>query len=516
MPEEPKSNPLPSPEANIEPASPNTDEVSKIDIEETPSRADPMSFPSSEIEPPTGTGLVEISTPNPESSQSHAITDETSSQSPVQANSFEQSGVVLPETPAKKSGKKKFIIAGVVVGILALLGGGGALAYTVWNQSPDKVIMDGLANLLTDAPKGMTLKADYQAEDVKLALSVDAKSNEKMRDAKIVVNFSNSKENIELTASANTLTKTQDGVMYLKLNDIREPIEKAIGMTADKQQVPFGLNQGNGASNMSPAAQKAKLLKQIDPIITKIDNKWIKINAKSSSDDVIGGMQKCVNDLVKKVETNKAVRDEIIRAYSGNRFIVVKEQLGVKDGSYGYVLGFDETKASGFIKALDSTQFAAGMNKCLGGSGRPDLSDGEVAGVDDNFKDSRFELWVSQGAHQITGVNARAKLLNGESESTVKINTAFSYESATVPSEPTDAIDAESVMQEIQALTMQNMMPGTATTLPVSPTPQPVTNRNTALREMIIRQYRANNRGLQPSEAEIEKILKEYNTSDRV
>lgn len=510
MPEEPKTDQPLSPNVNTEPVNSITSDGSKIDVEQAPSQiASSAVFPSSEIEPPTGSGIVEetsVAAPEfapvtapPVTAFSTAV-DEALSQPNT---SGEQVSVIPAQQPPKKGGKKKFIIAGVIVGVLALLGGGGVLAYNIWNQSPDKVIMDGLTNLLTKAPKSTVLTANYENNGMKVALSADVKSSEQLNDAKITVSYADSKEAIDLSASANVVTKSQDGTVYLKLNDIREPIEKIINKFA-RTQAAAAAQQGVDVEKMRVDTER-ELLKQASPIIAKVESKWIKIAAEKGSSTADSEMQTCLNNLAKKIENDKATQNELMKAYSDNKFIVVKEQLGVKDGSYGYVLGFDKVKANTFVKAIDSTQFAKSLSHCLGASHESSSSIGDVSGVDENFKDSRFELWVSQDSHQITAVNAQATHLDNGNESKVKLGVTFSYEPVQALSEPTDAVDGKALFQEIQMLFMQNMMGGGS----MNTSSDPTRSWEESLKETVINNYRANNRGKQPTEAEVQKMLKE-------
>lgn len=449
MPEEPNSTPNPLPE--VEPASgpgmPADQPASVPEEASVPVRTStPMAQPQS------------TQSPQPPVSQPVEEAQSTTPSTPAeQPTVTPQPVATADEQPPKQGGKKKkLIIAGVIAAVLALLTGGGAFAYFVWYQNPDKVIADSLVNTLSSTPGSVKMNASYKAGDTGVSLSVDAKSNEKIADATLSFEYASTEQKIDLKSTAN-MVAIDSGTVYLKLNNVRELAEKAVDAMVESsaaQYKQFGYN----LSESQITAQKKSTLAQLEPVIVKVDNKWIKFSAdkeSSTSED-----QKCMRDAVEKLKTDRAYRDEISKVYAENKFVVIKEELGLKDGSYGYVLDLDQTKAKSFGKAAESTQFVKDVTKCSDSSPVPDSS----STSDNKFRNTRVELWVSQWSHQVTGLKVETTYADSTQPGDLKFDMTIGYEMAGNISEPTDAIDSETLMKDLQ-----NSMGQGVPTAPIAP-----------------------------------------------
>lgn len=421
MPEEPNTTPSPSPE--VEPASgpgmPEQQSDNTVPVRSTPPVSQPPQSPVSQL-------MAEEPQPEP-------------APAPVEQAEPSQPATEMPAP--KKSGKKKFVIAGIVALVIALLAGGGAFAYFGWYQNPDKVIADSLVNTLSSTPGSVKMNATYKAGDTGISLSVDAKGNDKIADANLSFEYASVSQKIDLKSTAN-MVATEGGTVYIKLNNVRELAEKAVDAMIESSAAQYK-EYGYNLTESQIAQQKKEALTQYEPVIAKIDNKWIKFSAdkkSSTSED-----QKCTSKALEKLRTDGAYRGEIGKVYADNKFVVVKEQLGMKDGSYGYVLELDQDKAKSFGKAAESTQFAKDLKKC---SGSTSSSSSSSTSSDDKFKNTRVELWVSQWSHQITGLKISTTYADTQSAD-LTFDMTIGYDKAGNISEPTDAIDSDTLMNSL-------------------------------------------------------------------
>lgn len=393
--------------------------------------------PMPDVEPASGQGMP----PQQPAFAPAQPSEPSQSPMPEQSPAPTPQPVAVDPQPPKKSGKKKFVIAGVVAAVLVLLTAGGAFAY-FWYQNPDKVIADSLVNTLSSTPGSLKTTASYKAGDVGVSLSVDAKGNDKLADATLTFEYASTEQKIDLKSTAN-MVATESGTVYLRLNNVRELARKAVDAMVESsaaQYKKFGYN----LSETQIASQKKSTLAQLEPVIVKVDNKWIKFSADKKSST--GDDQKCMRDAVEKLKTDRAYRGEISKAYADNRFVVVKEELGLKDGSYGYVLDLDQEKVKAFGDAAKSTQFVKDVTKCSGSSPVPDSTNKS----DNKFENKRVELWVSQWSHQITGLKVDTTYADSTQPGSLNLDVTIGYEQAGNITEPTDAIDSETLMEDIQ------------------------------------------------------------------
>lgn len=431
MPEEPNNTPTtpPSPQPEVEPASGQSIPV------QSQAPAPVVAQPTAEVPQVSPQQTPQAEAPAPAAPEEPA---------PVQQPAPTQEPVAVGSPAPKKSGKEKLVIAGVIIAVLALLGGGAAYAYFGWYQNPDKVVTDGLVNTLSSTPGSVKMNMSYKAGDTNVSLSVDAKGNDKIADATLNLEYASGEQNVSLKGTANMIA-TDSGTVYLKLNNVRDLAGKAVDALVESQAAQY-MQFGFNLTEAQIAQQKQATLTQLEPVITKIDNKWIKFSAdkkSSTSED-----QKCVHDAFNKLQTDRATRDEIGKVYADNKFVIIKEQLGLKDGSYGYVLDLEREKAKSFGKAAESTQFAKDLKKC---SDSP-TSSGSSRDNSDNFENTRVELWVSQWSHQITGLKVETTYTEGSEPGELTFDMTIGYDKAGKITEPTDAVDAETLMNDLYSV----------------------------------------------------------------
>ena len=401
------SSPLPSPMPSIE-QEPQTSSMA--------SRAEPSTFAS------------------PASSMSMNATDPAASYSNGQAA---QGG------GGKSGSKKKWIIGGVIAGVLVLLFGGGALAYFAY-QNPDKVIADGFVNVFQSQPRSMKATVNIENNEAMVKATIDAKSNDKIANGTMTASVT-LKTQKQTFSGTMDFAGTADGNGYVKLNNVDTLANDIVNTMVDaqaEQYKAFGMK----ITDAEIKAQKQQVLAQMKPVIEKINNRWIKFDTKANDDT--SEQQKCITDAFKKLQSDKGMRDELAKAYGDNKFVNVKEQLGVKDGSYGYVLDFDSTKAKSFGDAAEKTSLFKELQKCDGFSSNSSSTNAVKDGNDDKV---RVELWVSQWSHQITALNVEGTDTSSPSDETkisFKLNLGYTNDNSVTL--PKDAVDFKDLQKEFE------------------------------------------------------------------
>ncbi len=357
-----------------------------------------------------------------------------------------------------KSGKKGIIIGGVIAGALVLFGGSGALAYGMWYQNPDKVIADAVMNMVTGVSTtsaSSVTTASISNKNGTGSIQFDLKGNEDIASGtmKLSLNITTPVKIAVKDVTVN-LVATKSGDAYFQAKDMDKVADQVIDAYLETM-ASGSAGFGGAPSAADIAMMKTAVRESIDPVLQKINNKWIKLPA-DSADSEESKSQKCAADLIAKLKTNKAMSKELSKTYMENKFVVVKEKLPVEDGSLGYVLGLDTEKVNGFGKAVVKTAFMKELTACDPGAETPTFDDSDALKSEDNpFKSSRFELRVSRWSHKITGVKAEMVTKDesmGDGPTTMKFETKIDYGKVDGITAPTDAVDFETLQKDLESV----------------------------------------------------------------
>jgi hypothetical protein len=342
------------------------------------------------------------------------------------------------QQPPKKS--KKGLIIGIIAAVLVLLGGGAVLAYSLYNK-PEKVLTDALDHAL-----------QTKQGEVKGVVSIKSTENESPYDVMITMDAKNDQEtsairgDVTLTQGAVSLkfaaqsVITLDGTYFVK-------VENVDGLT-DNLFKTFGESYG---------METAALKKDAQPLIDKVNNKWIKITPAdvkevSGSDSDSDKTTKCVQDVVKSIRDDSKIRNEITDAYRKNAFLAVDNKGSESingTASFHYAVTADDKKGEAFGNALKDTTAFKKLKEC---DASFDSSDTSSDSSSDDTKVTS-DLWVSQWSHDVT----RLKLHAISKDSVADIQLDFSLgKKVTVDVPTTDIVTfkdiettAEKVYQDV-------------------------------------------------------------------
>lgn len=324
------------------------------------------------------------------------IEPSTSPLPPVPPSQFDEP--VAPPTmavPAKKPGKRKKITIIVLI-ILLFLVAGGAAAYKFWYQNPEKVISDGIVHALQAKTTTYTGSLDVAtgAAKIKVALNGNYKTGAQDMNADVTISIGN----IDYKVKASVLIddKSDLFIKVANLDAITAPMRVSIPESA----------QGS-----------------FDDLVAKLNDRWIKISAEelATFNQDASKSQACINNVVQQTENHTSLQQEIEELYKKNKFVIVSEQLGDKDGSTGYVLSVDQAKAKVFVADLKNTEVYKTLHDC----------DDSFTISDTLFEKTseeptvRTEVWVSAFMHRITKVSFSTTSSDSDVTSKVEVNPTF-------------------------------------------------------------------------------------------
>jgi flagellar basal body-associated protein FliL len=279
-----------------------------------------------------------------------------------------------PKTPSKKS-KKPLMIGIIIAAVLVVLGGGSALAYTLY-ETPQKVLTDAIVGLVTAKTSTYTGTIAIDSSGTKAQVELTAKS---------AAAAGSLTAKITLTVSGETYTLTGDGVstssgdLYIKLsnlNNIATIIKAQAGASADSL---------------------------IDSLQAKVDGKWIKISASdlSSFSTDASKVQTCYSSTLDKYKNDTSATKQITDLYSKYPFITVEKNLSIESGSIGYQLGSDKTALKSFTNGLSSTAIYKSLHDC---DRTFTIDDSTLSSTDTSTGIGTLQVWIGQWSHQLTKV----------------------------------------------------------------------------------------------------------------
>lgn len=314
--------------------------------------------------------------------------------------------------PPKKS-KKRFVFAAIVAGAALLLFAGGVAAYNYLYQSPDKVVTDAIINASRAQSVIFTGLLDTTGnQKVKIEVNGGIKDTGGLMNAKATFKAGGKVVTVEGAAIVDA-----NNTLYVKVKNAKSIVTNTLGGYATA----------------------------FDAIITKIDNKWVKISTDNFSEYSANAKKtkQCIDQTVTKFKGDTAAIAQVTDAYKANQFIVITKQLPSRDGSLGYELTFDDTKTAAFMKAFMQTSIYKHLHTC-DGSMFPDT----YTPQSNTGAKPVIQLWISRFGHEITELVT--DINNGKSTTHIAIQTLFNKQ-VTVEA-PTEFVTIDELQQDINEL----------------------------------------------------------------
>lgn len=380
--------------------------------------------------------------PSPFQAAPQPVSPAEQSMSPLQTDTTYQQPLTPPVAPTaveqpagvavKPKSKKKWLVVLVAIILLLLVGGGAASAYyfAVY-QRPENVLLDAFNKLSM---------AKAIQSNATITLNKDLGSGAVIKDITIKANTAtnqtgmlDSAVNLELDGKAMSIgskavISLADNALYYKVNNVTD----AIGVIAESAGV---------AGEMPTEYLDA---------LASIQDQWVKVTLEDikNTSESAGSELECTVNVLKKQNSDSG--KEYGELYKKNPFIVVKEQMGVKDNLIGYKLNLDQAKATAFSKALEETQVYKDLMACSpSGSVAPTPKD--TPSIDSAVTDSTvYTVWVDQWSHELKSVQVAGESGEGSDKTTYNGTVNLAYDPNVAIDVPTDVIDFEEFMTRLQ------------------------------------------------------------------
>ena len=305
---------------------------------------------------------------------------------------------VVAAEPVKKK-KKTGLIIGIVILVLLLIGGGiGAVLFVNWHESKEKVASDAMSKLfnaklvddkLTSSDVGLGVTSisgdvtitkkdvdkfeddDYYAYLESMKISLDAKSEGVSESVKLGLEGSfNNGDKSKVEAEGAYIA---GGKIYFKIGEIADYEGLGDVLSGSKQVREYShhsLYDDEEEDEEDPDV--AKLEEKLSNILTsRISNQWIEIS-NDAIKNLLGSENyhdeySCITDGYEKA--TKENKDKILEAYQNNSFLEFGEAIddveGAKDGLTYYEIKINEETFEKFTKAVSELETANDITKCF-------------------------------------------------------------------------------------------------------------------------------------------------------
>lgn len=316
----------------------------------------------------------------------------------------------------KVSRKKwfKFMLTGIIV--LTIIG--GALAYNLWYQNPQKVITDGFAQAI--AAKSMGYTAAFKAVgDNAAEISVDGNAADGLQSGNATLSFTSAGKSYAVKGAV-VLDKANN--VYFKLTNVAELVK------------PY-------RAALSKNGQAA-----LDQLTAKLGGDWIKLSAADMKnyDNGLATAQQCMVAAITSLQTDKAAARELASVYKEHQFITIDKYLGGKNGSLGYQISTNKVVGQAFTHDFQATAVYKALHQC-----NPQLSPTSVTDLF-NSTSGQTTLYVSRFTHHITSLVVASKDVKAKTSSTFTIAPKFNVPvSIQVPTKTTTIAQLLSDLQGV-------------------------------------------------------------------
>jgi len=416
---------------------------------------------------------------------------------------------------ASRPKKFPWLVVGLGLGSLAIIG--IVLGYFLWYQNPEKVLADALAKMIV--ANSMTVSGSIEVVG----------SGEYATIEKVEVLIDNEMD---------TVSGKTDVSLKMSLKDMKPIVIKASSVVigVDEIYVRFDgvmdvVNIVMGDFGDTPGL--SSVLEVIEEIAKKIEGRWIKI----SYSELLGDNEEftkqidCYNGVLEKVSNDKRYQQEIVSLYKKNKFVIIRKELGMQDGAYGFELSANPKAAMRFAMSLRNTSLYEEMAKC--NESLTDLGEESEEYMEEYLNDlpddildelpdgTMFKLtvWVSALKHELKTLQIDAAYEQGGYYSEIPDKYEYHQEFKFVLNKPVsilapaDWISMKTLMEEIMELVNEMMYGGGSYDIYSSVLPEGDDDYSIARRDTMRKdytgqmlsaniEYLSNNRGKAPRTTE--------------
>lgn len=389
---------------------------------ETPEAIAPTAPPAEAPVSPLASSEPEVFNPFAASAVAAPIPGTT-----IGSNGTSTIGATSATSPSRFGGKKKlFAIIGAIGAVILL--GSGAAAYTVINNSPDKILRDAFFNTVKQQTGNFDGSLTSGSGDSSMKLTAKGSWTKELFSTNAAVDIPKTDFSAATHLTADVVS-AKDKV-YIKAGGVKTALDSLAGGEA----TPY------------------------DSLVAKIDGKWVQIT-ESDLEQYLGvkaddsKQTECVQAALNTFSTNKKQQSEVFGVYKQNQFVTytkLKDEAVDSRSAYHFTIKFDEAKAKTFAKSLEGTAVYKTVHDCVKDATNSSASDAVDSTSSSSAKQPDVDLWIDKGSRTLRKIQLKSPA--GET-TTYTAQMTFDYKTKPSITEPKADTTFKDLKTEIDNLT---------------------------------------------------------------
>ncbi len=308
------------------------------------------------------------------------------------------------DEPATAAAKKSIFakIAGLstkvkiasAAGLVVLLGGGGAFAYSALN-TPDAVVGLALASVFGEAHPGFEVSADVKSATTNGSGTIDIYTAD--TGSLLTLKASAMVNEEQIGATLNVLA-SKAGDVYLNLADFDSLGAYII------------------TSGLLP-------METVNNARTALNGAWVKVTKEEldSYTSLAGDTNSCISTKLNNPEYTKKVQGEFVGILRNNNFIQVKKELPGVNGDRVFELGINAEQLKSFLKAAKASTYYQDFTTCVP---TVSITDAQIDSItqekiDEALKNESTTLYANSFSHKLDKIEFQ--LTDSSSNQSVKV-----------------------------------------------------------------------------------------------
>jgi hypothetical protein len=281
----------------------------------------------------------------------------------------------------------------LLVAVLLFVGIGGALAYNLWYQNPQKVITDSLIHAA--AARTASYNATFSAvADNTAEITVDGMAANGLQSGNVTLSFTTAGKKNDIKGAA---VIDMANNVYFKLTNVADLVK------------PYRAALPNSGQTL------------LDDLVTKLGSNWIKLSPTDlkNYNSSFATTEECTTAALKTLQGNASAGREIGAVYKKHQFITIDKKLGSKNGSLGYQISANQSTLRAFEHDVEATAVYKALHQC-----NPNVSPSSLASFFGGTS-QQATIYVSRFTHQLTSLSATGKDSKAKTSATFTITPMF-------------------------------------------------------------------------------------------
>lgn len=301
---------------------------------------------------------------------------------------MEQVAMPVPEPPKKK---KTGLIAGIIIGVVALIGIAVAVVLILNSGDPVSKAMGKIIQGQTPENVAMNGKIELKTKSNEIGMFSATIELESQSSAKSLANATSANMNLDfgLLGSANLSIEEiypSNGDLYLKVNgtstsapSLNKPSETGLntddnailnevieGVINNIAEDPGAVEQDVEPNDDVAVSEFNSVMNSLGNTIGQLNGKWIKISLSDFSDLLTGTVDSSVDCATNLVDDIKNSSNTLAQIYDKNSFISSTTEgvtLASKNSKVYQVI-LNSEKLDNFTNEINNTNFAKNYKQC--------------------------------------------------------------------------------------------------------------------------------------------------------